>query len=166
MGFTETVPWRTKMEVTVGIALGILCLIGLIIYAIKRHNNKKLEILKASGPRHRHHYSTDNPPSATPSPVNRTSAPSTSHSSDDRTSPSNDGDFATSMAAGYATNSPILGAVIGGSLTGGIIGATMNTSEHEPRPSGCAPAASFSDGGGYDSGSCSSDSSGGGGGSD
>jgi hypothetical protein len=38
-----------------------------------------------------------------------------------------DGDFLLSAAIGYATNSAILGSLVGGDLLGGIVGDALNT---------------------------------------
>lgn len=74
-----------------------------------------------------------------------------------------DGDFATSMAIGYATDNPILGGIIGGSMIGGIVGASLNTSDdHKPAADVDTPSSDY-DASSYDSGSGGDGGSGGGG---
>lgn len=52
------------------------------------------------------------------------------------------GDFATSMAIGYATNNPILGGIGGGNMLGGIVGASLNHHSAEQSHQPPAPATS------------------------
>lgn len=40
-----------------------------------------------------------------------------------------DGNFALSMAIGYVTDNPVLGGMVGGSFTGGIVGASLNDND-------------------------------------
>lgn len=59
----------------------------------------------------------------------------------------NDDDFILSAFIGYATDNAALGAVIGGNLAGGIIGASLNGDDNAPLSSSEA-ADAFDAGGG------------------
>ena len=49
----------------------------------------------------------------------------------DREVKDDSGDFLTSMAVGYATDSVVLGTMAGGNLSGALIGEMLNDSAHD-----------------------------------
>lgn len=88
---------------------------------------------------------------ATPTQRTRREAPS---------SDSGDDGLVLSAVAGYVTDNGLVGALVGGNLTGGIIGDALNNDDDRRRPDCVSEPTSSNDGASTDSGSCPSDSSG------
>jgi uncharacterized membrane protein YgcG len=101
-----------------------------------------------------------NPPRTTVAPARSSLAPTAANST-----PASTEDFGTSMAVAMATNNAALGFLVGGSITGAVVGDMLRDDTPTKTTStsvdcGTSSSSDWSSSSSYDTGSCSSSDSG------